>query len=120
MAGDFPYTNRQRRWWFATLAEEDAQVADNADRRKAQTSEMTRKADEAAEEFKPGLVCPECGGAKAERARRCFKCQTITTKAYVRRKIAGEAGPSYFGYRADGTSRTFSTMKEAAEWAGVK
>jgi hypothetical protein len=45
VSDDFPYTNRQRRWWFATLAEEDAIVADNAWERKRAAAEMSKRAD---------------------------------------------------------------------------
>lgn len=47
-AEEFPYTDRQRRWWFATQAVEDQKVAENEAQRKAYTKARQKTEDAAA------------------------------------------------------------------------
>jgi hypothetical protein len=44
---EFPYTDRQRRWWFATIEGEDERVEENASQRKQQREAFQAKANTA-------------------------------------------------------------------------
>jgi hypothetical protein len=51
VAADFPYTDRQRRWWFATHRDasfegQDAKVEQDAQQRKAAAARLSAEADE--------------------------------------------------------------------------
>jgi len=71
--------------------------------------------------FMNNMTC-SCGAPKAERARICFKCHAAEYKptSYIREKCAGEAGPRFFAYLADGRSRTFPTYEAAKQWMAAQ
>jgi hypothetical protein len=47
---NFPYTDRQRRWWFATHKDQDAKIAHEAKQREEYKAEVERRRQAAQEE----------------------------------------------------------------------